>query len=112
MKKNDFKFLKILIKTGLFQVIPPPNPLIEFNDILNLIQRIINWLSGFAGLVAIIMIIWGAIQYLTAYGNEERAQRGKTTFFWSLIGVMLILLAWGLVNLIWVIIEGRPFREP
>ena len=52
-----------------------------------------NLLYTLAAGLAIIMIIWGAYQYLTAYGNEERAEQGKKIILWTLIGVIVIILA-------------------
>ena len=51
--------------------------------------------------VAVIMLIWGAFQYLTAYGNEEKAQRGKTIIIWSIWGLVVAFLAWVIIGELW-----------
>ena len=46
-----------------------------------------------AGGIAVIFILIGAFQYFTAYGNEEKAQKAKTTIIWALTGVVVIILS-------------------
>lgn len=64
-----------------------------------------------AGL-AIIMIIWGAYQYLTAYGNEERAEQGKKIILWTVIGIVVIILASLIVSTIKGILIINPTTNP
>ncbi len=46
-----------------------------------------------AGALAVIYILVGAFWYFTAYGNEEKANKGKTTLLWAIGGVIVILLS-------------------
>ena len=73
------------------QNIAPEN--YEFGHFLTLVECAINWLFAFLVPVCIILIIWGAYHYLTAYGNEEKAQKGKTIIFWAIVGLIVGLLA-------------------
>jgi len=43
--------------------------------------------------IAVILILVGAFYYFTAFGNEEKAQKGKTIVMWAVIGIIVILLA-------------------
>jgi len=43
--------------------------------------------------IAVILILIGAFYYFTAFGNEEKAQKGKTIVMWAIIGIIVILLA-------------------
>lgn len=52
-----------------------------------------NLALALAGGIAVIFVLIGAFWYLTAYGNEEKANKGKTTVTWALIGVVVIILA-------------------
>ena len=56
--------------------------------------------------LAIIMIIWGAYMYLTAYGNEEKAEKGKKTIVWAIVGIVVTLLAFAIVTWVWQITAG------
>jgi glucose uptake protein GlcU len=50
-------------------------------------------LLGIAGILALIMIVIGGIVYLTSAGDPERADRGKKTFTYSVIGIIIALSA-------------------
>ncbi len=55
--------------------------------------RTLNFLLGIAGILALIMIVIGGIVYLTSAGDPERADRGKKTFTYSVIGIIIALSA-------------------
>lgn len=42
--------------------------------------------------------VYGGILYMTAYGNEEKATKGKNTITWAIIGVIVIALAFVIVR--------------
>lgn len=56
--------------------------------------------------VSAIVLIWGAYQYLTAYGNEEKAQRGKNIILWAIIGLVIAFLAQVIIGEVWRLIYG------
>lgn len=58
-----------------------------------MIVRVTNWILGFAGAIAVLFIIWGGIQYLTAAGNEKQVASAKLTLTNAIIGLIVILLA-------------------
>lgn len=60
----------------------------------------INWILGFVGLVAVLMIIWGGFQYLTSAGNQDQARSGKDTIKFALMGLVVAGIAYALVNVI------------
>jgi hypothetical protein len=57
--------------------------------------------------IAVIYIIIGAISYLTAYGNEEKATQGKKTITWAIIGLVVIISAELIITTIWHFITGN-----
>lgn len=61
--------------------------------------------------VSAIVLIWGAYQYLTAYGNEEKAQRGKNIVLWAIIGLVIAFLAQVIIAEVWRLIYC-PGRAP
>ncbi len=65
----------------------------KLDDVSTLIDNLIALAADLAGGIAIIMIIWAGIQYFTAYGNEERANKAKTTITWAIVGLVFIILA-------------------
>ncbi len=58
-----------------------------------LIENITKLALDLIGGIAVIFILIGAFWYITAFGNEEKAQKGKTTLLWAIIGLVVIILA-------------------
>jgi hypothetical protein len=64
------------------------------------LQRILNIaFAVIAGLSLIFMVI-GGYQYMTAHGNEEQATSGRKTVVYALVGLIVVLLAVTLVNIL------------
>lgn len=59
------------------------------------LDDIIDVLAFFIAVVAapisITMIIWSGIQFLFAQGNPEKIGRAKRTFYWTIIGVAIVI---------------------
>lgn len=48
--------------------------------------------------IATVIFLWGIIKFLTAAGNEEKLKEGKKLMMWGIIGLAVMLAAWGLVR--------------
>ena len=69
----------------------------------NLTQTISNLVSILLGLVGVVGVgyfIYGAYLYLTASGAPNQMERGKTAMMTALAGIVLALVAYGVVELI------------
>ncbi len=66
--------------------------------VINLIAQIINWALYLSGAIAVIFVIIGGYRYLTAGGNEEAATKGRKSVVNALIGLIIIILAYVIVN--------------
>ena len=64
------------------------------------IKTIINWLLGIAFGVAVLFLIIGGFWYITSAGNEETAEKGKNTAFNAIIGIVIIILSYVIVNVV------------
>ena len=77
------------------------NPMnLEPGDVGTIINKVIDWLLGGAGAVAVVFIIVGGIQYISSIGNPESAQKAKTTLTYAVIGLILILAAYLIIKFI------------
>lgn len=71
------------------------------NYILNeTIPRVINIVIGLMGIATFLGILFGAIQMLTAYGNEDKVNRAKTNLRYGIFGFVVVILAYGIVSVI------------
>jgi hypothetical protein len=74
--------------------------------IANVVQLALSLIVG----IAVIFIIWGGIQYFIAFGNEEKATKGKNTLTWAIIGFVVVILAKVIVSEIWALVTGAPLN--
>jgi len=66
-------------------------------DLKSSVINIIQWVLGILALVAIIMIIYGGIRWMTAAGSEESIEKAKKIISAAVIGLIVVLLAWAIV---------------
>ncbi|MBR3353249.1 hypothetical protein IKG49_01510 [Candidatus Saccharibacteria bacterium] len=65
------------------------------------VTLIINAVIGVLGLVCVVVMIIGGISYMTSSGDAAKVKKGKDTILYGLIGLVVCVLAFALVN--WVI---------
>ena len=71
-----------------------------------LIANVIRLLLLVSGALAVVFVIYGGYQYITAGGNEEQAESGKKTLINAIIGVVVIILAYVIINVVINTIAG------
>ena len=69
-------------------------------DVTSLIATVINWLLAIAFGIAVLFLIIGGFWYITSAGNEEQSDKGKKTILNAIIGVVIIVLSYVIVNVI------------
>ena len=60
--------------------------------------QIINIVLGFLGLIAVIIVIYGGFVWMTSGGNQEDVGKAKKILISGLIGLVIILLSWGITS--------------
>jgi len=65
-----------------------------------LATAIISILLGLSGIVAVIMIIIGGYQFMTARGNETQSTNGRKTLVNALIGLAIVIVSYAVVQAI------------
>jgi glucose uptake protein GlcU len=63
----------------------------------NMAQDITSTLLLILGVIAVIMIIIGGIRYTTSNGDASRIKAAKDTITYSVIGLVVAILAYGIV---------------
>lgn len=64
------------------------------------IQRATRIGFGLAGALAILFIVIGGYQYMTSSGDDKKAENGKKTIKWAIIGLGLVLFAYAIVTVV------------
>ncbi len=76
-------------------------------SIADVTGKVMNILFGIAGSAAVIFIMIGGFQYLTAAGNDEQSEKAKKILTNALIGLVVIVLAATLVRIIINAVTGN-----
>jgi hypothetical protein len=69
-------------------------------EVNKLIKTVINLLSIFGGIAAVVMIIIGGLRYVTSSGAPEKVSGAKNTILYALIGLVIIALAQVIVRFV------------
>lgn len=70
------------------------------NPIVNLMLTVLSWATGFVALATVGAIVYGGILYTTAQDNAAQTQKGIMYVVDSVIGLVLWLSAYVLINFI------------
>ncbi len=70
------------------------------NKLMNRVNIIINVALGVLGLVAVVMIIMGGLNYTTSAGDAAKVKKAKDTITYGVIGLVVALLAFAIVNFV------------
>lgn len=105
--KRIILFVLLLIPSmANAQRIPLPNPL-KANNIQELSGDMIKGLLGVSGAIALFMLVWGGIVWMTSNGSAERLKKGKDTILWAILGLVIIFMSYVIINFIFDIIGGN-----
>jgi len=93
--------ISLFMLPAIIPVMAQGDPIISDLDELDaLVEKIVNWFSGFVLIVAVLFILVAAWTFLTAGGNPESVAKARQMLIYALIGIAVAVLAWGMVDLI------------
>ena len=67
---------------------------------LGLIALIIRYLLTISGAIAVVFVIIGGFWYITSAGNAEQAEKGQKTLTNAIIGVVVVILSYVIINVV------------
>lgn len=79
----------------------------ESLQIMDVLNRIVNWLFTILLVVAAIFIIIAGYYFVTASGNPETVSKARNFVMYALIGVGVAVASRGLVYLVRQIVENK-----
>lgn len=115
MKKSIFKKASIGLTIGLAllpflalaQLEPAPGPILTTpGAISRLVVNVLNWLGGIVMVIAIIMLLWAAILYLTAGASETAHSKAKGVLIYAIVGIAIAVLAYSVRPFIQNVLQG------
>lgn len=69
-------------------------------DVRTTIASIINVALGLLGIVAVVIILIGGFEWMTAGGNEEKTGEARNRIFAGIIGLAIILSAYAIAQFV------------
>jgi hypothetical protein len=88
---------------GLCQPISPfktTGSIASSGTITDLATKILKALLFLSGIIAVLVIIIGGFWYITSAGNTEQAEKGQRALTNAIIGLIVVILAYAIVNII------------
>lgn len=76
-----------------------------------LVANVLASATTFIGLAAFVMFIIGGFLYLTSGGNTKGTEAGKQTITYAVIGIVVALMAFFLLQLVAAITGARGFLQ-
>ncbi len=77
-------------------------------ELTQTISNLVGILLGVVGAVGAGFFIYGAYLYLTASGAPHQMERGKSAMMTALAGIVLAMVAFGVVELVMNAVVGNP----
>lgn len=75
----------------------------EVTSLDGLVNRIVPLFIVISGSILLIMLIYGGFQMLTSAGNPEQAQQGQKRITTALIGFLLLISAYWIIQILEVV---------
>ncbi len=69
-------------------------------SVSRVIGQIIGGVLGLMGSIFFILLVYGGFMWMTARGNESQVEKARTIITWAVWGVVIILLAYLVVDLV------------
>lgn len=77
-------------------------------SIYNIISATLSWLLAILGFIAIIAFVISGILYLTSAGNEGQAEQAKNAMKYAIIGVVVALIGYVVVQAVDTFLMANP----
>ncbi len=69
-------------------------------DLRTNVRIALNVIFGFLGIIVIVMIVYGAFEWLTSMGSDDKVKKGRDTMLWAAVGAVAIAVAWTVTSFI------------
>ena len=70
----------------------------DLDAIYALFKTALDWFFAFAIILAVIILIFSGIQWMTSGGNDESRKKALSRIMYTMAGVAIVFLAWIIVT--------------
>ena len=75
------------------------------NNLQETVKNVLSTMFMIIGVIAVVMIVIGGIKYMTSMGDPGKVQSAKNTILYSVIGLIVAISAFAIVNFVLGAIE-------
>ena len=73
-----------------------------------IVKTIINIFLYLVGAISVIMIVYSGFRYVTSAGNQNSVTSAKNTLLYAVVGLVVAMFAWAIVNWVYNSVTGTP----
>jgi hypothetical protein len=73
-------------------------PVIPGRDLITVLRNLLDDVLLWLGIAAFIFVLYGGFLYLTSGGDPARAEKGRNSIVYAIIGIMIIFASFALVR--------------
>lgn len=100
-------FVVLIISENVATIFNPEEStskaLVDFNATRDQMRDVVDYIKWLLGSIIVLLMAVSAVRMVTAGGDEETINSEKKNITWSLIGILVILLANSIVNSIYLL---------
>jgi len=114
--KNKKFLLSLLISSFVFSLVaapivlaqappaPPATGITTVAKLKDLVDKIGKWFAAIVLSIAIIMIVYAGLLWMTAGGDEEKLGRARKVLIWGMVGIGIAIFAFVAVGFVTALI--------
>ncbi len=106
MKKMFFAAVAIVLPAVAFAQ-TTSSPITSITDVQNTLTNWVNYLFGIFWIIAVGMLIWAAIIFVTAGGDDTKISKAKKIILYAVIAAAVAILASGAQSIVTNILRGQ-----
>lgn len=88
------------------------NPLQGVDSITDVLTKVINFMLGLVGIIALIALITAGARMIFGFVDEDQVKKAKTTILWAVIGLAVVILSYAIINIVTSEILGTGTGKP
>lgn len=93
-------FAALMAPTSFAFAAVPPATFGDIGALIGFICTMLGWLFTVLFVIALIMLVYAAFQFLTAGGDEEKTGSARKTLTYAVIGLVIAFAARGIILVI------------
>ncbi len=75
-------------------------PLVGFNNIGDIINKVVPFVISLAGIILFFVLMWGGYDYVTSQGTPEKLKTANAKITAAVIGFVLLVLSYFLTRIV------------